>query len=179
MKKLIVMLSAVAGLALTSNASSYYWGITSDAGNNGFAGDKVYVILASAWNDSIELSGVQTAANSLTGSSEGNSYVKKLGKTGIATTSFDYGSTDVSGDTLDVIFVQVNADGEYFKWSDTLTSTASTSSEKTTKSFSASQMATYSARGYQPFGGSPVPEPTSGILFLLGVAGLALKRKVA
>ncbi len=28
-------------------------------------------------------------------------------------------------------------------------------------------------------GGSTIPEPTSGLLLLLGVAGLALKRKVA
>ena len=30
-----------------------------------------------------------------------------------------------------------------------------------------------------PFGAEPVPEPTSGLLLLLGVAGLALKRKRA
>ena len=32
---------------------------------------------------------------------------------------------------------------------------------------------------WTPVGGSPVPEPTSGLLLLLGVAGLALKRKRA
>jgi hypothetical protein len=175
MKKLIAMMFAATGLAFAGNASSYYWGITSDAGNNGFAGDTVYVILASAWSDTIDLNGVKSAANTLTGSDAGNSYVKKLNKTGIATTSFDYGSTDVSGDTLNVIFVQVNADGDYFKWSDTLTSTASTSSEKTVETFSAATMATYASGGYTSF----APEPTSGLLLLLGAAGLALKRKRA
>ena len=33
--------------------------------------------------------------------------------------------------------------------------------------------------GWKTYGSSPVPEPTSGLLLLLGVAGLALKRKRA
>ena len=33
------------------------------------------------------------------------------------------------------------------------------------------------AGGYKPFGGSDVPEPTSGILLLVGGAMLALRRK--
>ncbi len=37
----------------------------------------------------------------------------------------------------------------------------------------------YSATsGWQPYGSSPVPEPTSGLMMLIGLAGLALKRKV-
>ena len=38
-------------------------------------------------------------------------------------------------------------------------------------------MASPASQGYSP--ASPIPEPTSGLLLLLGVAGLALKRKVA
>ena len=32
--------------------------------------------------------------------------------------------------------------------------------------------------GWQSYGSSPVPEPTSGLMMLIGLAGLALKRKV-
>ena len=41
--------------------------------------------------------------------------------------------------------------------------------------------ATFSVGGWYTItsGGTPVPEPTSGLLMLLGIAGLALKRKRA
>ena len=37
------------------------------------------------------------------------------------------------------------------------------------------------ANGYTPAGPTPpvIPEPTTGLLVLIGIAGLALKRKVA
>ena len=41
------------------------------------------------------------------------------------------------------------------------------------------QTASQTASNWTAIGGSSVPEPTSGLLLLLGMAGLALKRKRA
>ena len=173
MKKIMLAAVVALGIAGLTRASSYYWGVTSDASLNGYAGDTVYVLLASDWSSTI------TADQVVNKALDNADMTKKLNKTGVASRYFSYGANDKDGETLSVVFVDINASGQYFKWEDTLTSTASTSSDKTYNTVSSSDFATHASGGYQPFPGSPVPEPTSGFLLLLGVAGLALRRKRA
>ena len=187
MKKLMIAAAAALAMAFGAQASAYYWGIetTGDYGTSGGApgttfmtgNTGVYVLLASDWDQTKEcLSKAQLGPVAYQEQQGwGEDYLDYQGvKTG--TQKFNYGATDASGEFLDVIFVQTDSTGDkYISWAETLTSTASTSAEKTMNSFTTEMVQGLADGGYSSFGA--VPEPTSGLLLLIGVAGLALRRR--
>ena len=181
MKKVLFTLIAALGISAVSQGAAYYWGTeAATADLNGFSGDTVYVLLASDWDATTATA--ESVANDAVSSA---AYKSSRGKTSIGKTGFNYGTGD-SG-SLDVVFVDINADGKYFTWTGTLTGNAATETDPTVLANSAATIsgALASAGGYQPFGGStptppgpgPIPEPTSGLLLLVGGAMLALRRK--
>ena len=70
----------------------------------------------------------------------------------------------------------ITDESKYMVTAATTAATTYSDSAGTTKSFAIGSQSTASATWYA-VGTSSVPEPTSGLLMLLGVAGLALKRK--
>ena len=96
-----------------------------------------------------------------------------------------FASVQTSADTLtttadqsfSLLLVQKVGDDVYYKISDAMTATPSTDivSNPVQKQWTASTQ--INNKGWSQY--TAVPEPTSGLLLLLGVAGLALKRRRA
>jgi hypothetical protein len=155
MKKLLILAAAIVA-GVVANAASFNWQAANIYGADGttkFSGTAtLYAII----------SGVDTAVQVATAS---NGAVAK------ANTGFENANL-VAGEYYDFYFV-IEDGGKIFtsaKKENILAQATST----ITVNFGNMQTATQAAGNWQA-----VPEPTSGLLLLLGMAGLALKRKRA
>ena len=185
MKKIMIAMSAVA-IAFGLNAATVDWQILISSSATSYAsGYTAYLVNASAW-DNAEISAATFSDSSIvldsttfdSGAGKGSNKTYTTLKADAATA----GGRSVSiaslaeASTLDVYYVILNTSSDpntYYKWSDTLTGRAESGSEALGSNFSIAgstiNAATWTA----------VPEPTSGLLMLLGMAGLALRRKRA
>ena len=188
MKKLLMAMSAVA-VAFGLNAATVDWkySITNAQGTEGYnSGYTVYLVSASAW-DAATISASTFSDSSVVldsttfGAATGRTAGLKVYSAIISGTSTS-GSRSVSveslteGSTLGVYYVILNTNADpntYTTIADTLTGRAENGAEtlgsNISMTASAASAATWTA----------VPEPTSGLLMLFGMAGLALKRKRA
>ena len=152
MKKILI-LAAVIVAGVAANAASFKWsasGVKDFAGSGTYSGTaSLYAYLSTADASTAKL--VSTAT--MTG-----------GAIALADTLFTDDSL-VGGSTYKFYYTMQDAAGNTF--------------ESTTRSMKAQATSTASVQ----FGGggtwTAAPEPTSGLMLLLGVAGLALKRKRA
>ena len=190
MKKLMIALAAVA-VAAVAQAASINWGITANTWylSNGTskapAGTTVYLINAASW-DTIETA-IKGGATSFTTSDTGI-----LGKANtsnakgyIANTTTATSASLTAGTSYNVAYLVFDttdtSDVKYFA-SKTSTIAAYDPGDAT---YSETQTVTFGSGNYSNTGlsggwqSAAVPEPTSGLLMLLGVAGLALRRKRA
>ena len=192
MKKLIVALAVVAA-GIAANAASFSWSAPSGrllngTGNTGSAnyvaeGTTAYLLFASALSQSDLVSGFNTAG--------GASYASTVAGKAVSTGSVNDGAridsvaftSDVTTDQS-AYFVVFNGDNMYVSDAVTATYLAVGTSDVEFGSLTASSKPVpldaaggYSAAGW--YGAAAVPEPTSGLLMLLGMAGLALRRRRA
>ena len=187
MKKLIIAsIAAVVGLAV--NAATVDWQIQITGGStaNAYAGYTAYLVNASAWDAATISAATFTDSSIVLDSATFNAGSGKSSKTYTTLDSLNSTSpraVDVTslqeGKTLGVYYVLLNTNEDpstYYKWSDTLTGRAETGDAVTTANMSIANSTLTSASWTQV---GAVPEPTSGLLMLLGMAGLALKRKRA
>ena len=154
MKKLLVLITViVAGIA--ANAASFKWsasGITRTDGTGTYAGTaKLFAII----------DGISTEVSSIAVSD------------GKITASASEFATDLLTGGKNYDFYFTIKEGDYTYTSKTL--------NKSAQATSTTLIAFGSAPGSWEGGSTPapIPEPTSGLLLLLGMAGLALKRKRA
>ena len=190
MKKLMIALAALT-IGMAANAASVSW-LTSKGYLYDGAGDSAakltsgtaYLVLSSyAQSDLVSLfaSNDGNAATTLT-ALQGNAAYLGSGAIGDNARINEGTGTTSATDSITTYFVVFNGDNMYI--SDTATSsydglaqahdiaftTSMTSSSKALPSDGA-----YSGAGWY----TAVPEPTSGLLMLLGMAGLALRRRRA
>ena len=191
MKKLMIALAAVAVAAVTQ-AASVDWSVgknswTLDSGSYAAAGYTVYLI-----NGATSLETIAAAIDSTTGAFDADqswvygSSVTANAKGTVAelTTTTDKLTRGTSYD-FSVLIVDAGATGgPKYMVSSTYNQAAYKvgDDEATTVAFGSDRLganALTAASAANGWAAAAVPEPTSGLLLLLGVAGLALKRKRA
>lgn len=192
MKKLMIVLAAVA-TAVVANAASFSWSapagrLLNGTGNVGAAnyvaeGTSAYLLVASELSQTDLVSGYNAAG----GASYASTVAGRALSTGAVNASARIDSASfTSSVTTDqtVYFVVFYGDNMYV--SDTVTATylaVGTSDVEfgsltaSSKSLPADATAGFGSAGW--YTAAAVPEPTSGLLMLLGMAGLALKRRRA
>ena len=191
MKKLVIALSAVVA-ACALNAAQYSWGFTNDSiqDTSGAYLDGGTAMLYLGTVSFDESTGWNLAGATL------------LGTAGQDSTMYTFGpvAADVSNPSSDAVTVggaqaytlvllqdsgvsdlaSYTGDGKYYYLETGTTGTSGYMDGATPVSVATMLSATAVAKGdWAEAVTSSVPEPTSGLLLLLGVAGLALKRKRA
>ena len=172
MKKLMIAAAIVCAAAL-ANAASMNWELyagESDVGLNVYLCSSI-----AAFESESQIAGYLLGTG-------GNTAVTEEGRDGGEAAGFVTGlSADLAGQMQDFYFVIVNKDGTGY-WTQAAsgeiytTATEPVSAVADVTELLASTPATAWSTGPGP---EPVPEPTSAMLLLLGVAGLALRRKQA
>jgi len=184
MKKLLVAAIAIAA-AVTANAAAWDWKTAKTGGavngpdtGSALASGTAYLFLSTA-AETVFTSWVDgTALSSIAGSLDSASI--SAGKIAAKSETFDY-----TADPLNVIFATTtNVGGTDYLYISTVASGGAVDVGKTTLQFkettASSAASMLASGGYQGAGWySSVPEPTSGLLMLLGMAGLALRRRRA
>ena len=186
MKKLLIAVAVIA-VAAVSQAASWTWGTTGkasskvwlDASGSAAAGATVYLFDAGITSASALLEGIRggKTLSDFATAQVTSSTLDGDGK--LADKDFSYGSAGSK-----YSYYSVLADGDNLFLSTTLTDLSAQQSDVVmvtwsgVKSMTETKLndAAYSAGGWYT---TSVPEPTSGLLMLLGVAGLALRRRRA
>ena len=186
MKKMIVV-AAVALVAGLANAASVNWTNPSTARITGLDGSNISAANAKAW-------GLQAIlVNTTTGqelTSYGSSTVSAIGKTagilGVPGYNYTYGNEAKNGDVLTVI-LKMTVDGQAYELDTGLAMAVSATDNGGSDAFNnSSTWGTSSYGGASGWakaggggGGTDGPEPTSGLLLLVGAGILGLRRKRA
>ena len=189
MKKLMIALAAVA-VAAVAQAASINWTVAanswylSDGTTKAGMGTTVYLINAASW-DTIETA-IKGGATSFTTADTG---ILAVGATanakGLISESTATSTSLIAGTSYDFAYLVFDttdaSDVKYFASASLAKAaydpTDATYSETTKITFMAAQYTTSTLSG--GWQSAAVPEPTSGLLMLLGMAGLALRRKRA
>jgi len=155
MKKLLI-LAAVIVVGVAANAASFNWGAA-----NIYASDLTTKYSGQVTLFCAQVDGWSTTATATSGA---------INKNNTAFSSDKF----VAGTTYDFYFV-IEDNGKVF----TSGTIAKGAQQSDTATIQFGNMATATQNASNWVGSSPVPEPTSGLLMLLGIAGLALRRRRA
>ena len=181
MKKIMIALAAVA-LAVSAQAAAFNWktgmggqvyGPDSTTTANGMV---AYLFDAAVTSQSAAFAALSsgTAVTEIAGGLDSATLANGAIKT---QTAFNWGN---AGDTLSAYFVVVNGDNFYISTEQSALGDAAATATIQFKEKATSQAALNTSGAYAGAGWyTAVPEPTSGLLMLVGLAGLALRRRRA
>ena len=191
MKKLMMVI-AVVGCAVATHAATVDWSfsqvVRTDKAYSDLTGYSAYLFTASAWS-TVEnaVSGGALDSASFTGYS-GSAAIQVA--TAATVKTFSTGSSvikstqNLSGDSYYIVLADLTNGGDVWAKAVTATiydETADPVPSHTAGTWSITKVNTgaYLGTGNSTGWTVSVPEPTSGLMLLLGIAGLALKRKRA
>lgn len=181
MKKLVVV-AAVALVAGLANAASVNWVNPTSARITGLDGANITQANAKAWGLQALLVNT-TTGETLTsyGSSTQSAIGKTAGTLGAPMYNYTYGSEAKNGDVLSVI-LKMTVDGQAYELDTGLSMKITATDDGGSDLFNnATSWGTTSYGGSTGWakagGGGDIPEPTSGLLLLVGAGMLALRRK--
>ena len=168
MKKL-VMFAAVAVMSLVASATNCKWGLGSGGTFSGVSTGTAYLVygtIPASISGSSFSEGTITAAGGqvLDSGAIADSFFSNLAGTSLTPTS-----TGLDKGNKSVYMVAISSDGKKML----------VSNSTKTLNLQASALSSTIQWNGTDFTAYPVPEPTSALLMVLGVAGLALKRKRA
>ena len=174
MKKLMIIASVMM-LALASQAAQFNWCFTANkntASSLNLSGATVYMLLASDYDSSKQysLSDIESAAKS-----QGTLKVGMSASTGNVTVNDSWVVADTSYDWYAIV---VNGD-QYFVSLSAKTSTAVADTAVPGNMTYGSNQEMATASNWKTLATVSVPEPTSGLLMLVGLGALALRRRRA
>ena len=172
MKKLVIAVAIVCAAAI-SQASNVNWGLTGKVDDTIFASGTAYLICV---DNIAKQTFADDAAAATWYAANSASLASKAFRTASVTDGAIYESEDISSaigrkNYWLLIDNNVDGDGHYIAVSTTTKALNITTSSLSVSAnwLASSQMANFNV----------APEPTSGLLMLLGMAGLALRRKRA
>ena len=160
MKKLLILVAAVA-MTAAANAAAFAWSAANIYGPSGakLSGATAYIYCDALSSDALA-SAITTSSGAISSS----------------TSTFDVASA-VAGTAYDFYFVITTTyDAKEYSYTSAVKSATAQDVGQTSITFGNLSSATQAAGAWTA---AAVPEPTSGLLLLLGMAGLALKRKRA
>ena len=179
MKKLMLALAAVV-VAGVANAAALNWQYYADSST--YEGDTVYILKAYDSSKTYSLAELATeavASDTIQKNVSGRNTYYRAGGANYTHTITGWNSEENGGQAVTFYQVLVH-DGKYFAheasgttWGGTISAPANAPGIGSATAFA---NAVSSATWTTP---AAVPEPTSGLLMLLGVAGLALRRRRA
>ena len=179
MKKLL-MAAAIVGSAISLNAATVTWGltgITDSASNAAKAGMAAYFMDASTYSAFTALEADKVAEYVTAKYTYSGETVLVSGRTGtsinISTASGNLSAGDTANGYIVLFDTATPADAAYFAYTATQSKTVPDTGSNITLAYGTFATGT---SGWQT---TAVPEPTSGLLMLLGMAGLALRRRRA
>ena len=162
MKKILILTAGFV-IATTANAASINWAFQCATTYNGY---DVYVANSSTYASLADVQADLLGSSGNSGSISGSRSGKASGAISGLEASKEYS-----------FFYIIVKDGSYWATEKQTISTNAEDAGAATTSFATASGTTLLSGA--PTGSFAVPEPTSGLLLLLGMAGLALKRKRA
>lgn len=191
MKKLLIIV-AIAISAACANASMVYWSFTNSAINNSsknppwtyfdtaqnLNGMTAYLISASDWDTSDVAASLGKAQDSRASSTwSKTTWNETAGQAVFQTGKLTAENLSLAVGTGD--FYVVLADDSKYWASDKLTGVSILEDGSIATTYTAAAVTLSAATALTPASFTAVPEPTSGLLMMLGLAGLVLRRKRA